>query len=188
MDEVQEAAIVEAALDDLGVDATAEQILQATRGYSEAAINIALRRLGGGGGGGPQTLQLLGPYTVDFDDPGVNDSKIDLADLTAGTVVIRAFGFVTEAWDSPVNDGFQFSLEIGNSGDTESVVVTDYPTSPGTLASWIEGSVTTPTGLTTLVGRTTGTGWKLRAVAYANGSGDPTVGSIDWYALAYVPA
>ena len=51
MDEVQESAIVEANLTDAGDDATAEEILQATTGYSDAAVQIALRRLGGGGGG-----------------------------------------------------------------------------------------------------------------------------------------
>lgn len=52
MDDVQEAAAVQALLEALPDDATAEQVLQATRNYRASSVAIALMRIQEAGGGG----------------------------------------------------------------------------------------------------------------------------------------
>ena len=104
MDEVQEAAIVEANLDALGDSATAEQILQTIRGYSEAAVSIALRRLGGGGGGGAVTL--LGPFAITFETAGLvdpGDNGVLVGTVPAGSLVLAAWIETTTPWVAATN-------------------------------------------------------------------------------------
>lgn len=141
--------------------------------------------IGAGGGGGG--LDVLGPYTIDWDNPGVNSASIELAPLAQGVVVIRAWAFVTEAWVTDQGDGFQFAIGLGAAG--ADWYVTDYPNSNGSLQSFeAPGSSLVPaTEWGTRVAAVTGADWKLWGDVWINGSGTLESGSLDIYALVYTP-
>lgn len=140
-----------------------------------------------GGGGGGSGVSILGPFTVNWDDAGVNNNKIDVADLAQGTIIIRAWAFKTEAWVAG-SSGFEFSLEIGDAGDTTNGVVLDYPAVQGDVQPYLEEANAPNYGDTRWRSAiVTGSGWKLRASVWVNGPDTLTSGSIDFYALAYVP-
>lgn len=100
MDEVQEAAIVQANLEALPDDPTAEQILQATTGYSDAAVQIALKRTGGSGNGGsqPGAVIVRGPFDFAYNTPGINNG-VAFYTPTVGDILLDAWIEVLTAFD-----------------------------------------------------------------------------------------
>lgn len=88
MNEVQEAAVLEAALTGLGGSPTADQILHVISGYSDAAVSIALKRTGGGGGGADVPFVGADPPA----DPTVGELWFDTDDDTAadGSAFLQA--------------------------------------------------------------------------------------------------
>jgi hypothetical protein len=134
-------------------------------------------------------LEVIGPFTVDWDTPGVNNNRIDLASIASGTTVIRAWALVTEAWVTDQGDHFQFSVEIGDAADATSLVLTDYPDSDGSVQVFeAPGESLINGGWNARVGKVPAAGWKLRADVWINGAGTLLSGSIDFYALVYVLA
>lgn len=64
-------------------------------------------------GGDGAALRMVGPYTLVFDDAAiVADGVRVLAEIPAGTIVLRCEPFVTTVWDS----GDATSLQVGAGG------------------------------------------------------------------------
>lgn len=66
MDEVQEAAVLEQEITALGANPTARQLMDVFQGYSDSAVQIALKRTGGGAPGGG--VMQSAAVTLDHDD------------------------------------------------------------------------------------------------------------------------
>lgn len=104
----------------------------------------------GAGGGGDSATQLLGPFTVNYNDPGVGDDFVSVAALPAGAIVIDAWAFVPTAFTSdpaPTQpDTHQFLISLGpNTGLIRSYALADAASSvgmePGRLALTEAGGI-----------------------------------------------
>lgn len=93
MDDVQEAAAVQAALEALPDDATAEQVLQAVKDYRSSAVNIALMRITDAGGGG-------GAITVT--DGSTEVENVTTLELSGATVSEESEGVAAAAVSVPI--------------------------------------------------------------------------------------
>ena len=180
------------ALDGLGDDATPDEVFHATRPYHPRAIaSVAATR--GGGAAPAGGVELMGPVEIEFDTAGISD-QFKVFDLEAGSVVVRAWAFIEEEWDS----GTQAQLTLGvgasdwNSGNWYTLVAYDALCPTGVLNSGVAGTdqpqrgVTDPTSSLVNAGFTTQAG-ALIANVFQGGS-PATQGRAQVYALVAVVA
>jgi hypothetical protein len=65
---------------------------------------------------GIQTIRMLGPYTVNYNDPGIGEDIVSVAELPVGAVVVDSWAFVTVGFIStpaPDPPEHQFYIHLG---------------------------------------------------------------------------
>lgn len=67
-------------------------------------------------------LQQIGPFRVDFDTPGLGDNGVAVADLSAGTLVIRAWMIFRTIWDQPGT----VEVQIGHDPASQTRTIVSY--------------------------------------------------------------
>lgn len=98
MDEVQEAAVLETELNALGATPTARQIMDVIAGYSDSAVQIALKRTSGGGGGGEGALQSVAVTMTHADILALgNDTAFQIVAAPAAGKFVLALSVVLVA-------------------------------------------------------------------------------------------
>ena len=90
MNEVQEAAVLEASITALGDNPTSQQIIDTIWPFSQNAINIALHNLGGGGGGsgGWPVRDLIVAYNRPKAESNFDNVSLPSADVASGLGII----------------------------------------------------------------------------------------------------
>lgn len=147
------------------------------------------------GVGAPQQVSLLGPFPIAFDTPGLDDGVV-LAELPAGTIVIRAWVIVTTPTSEPEH---LLIIAIGGpgysqsgDGDTHHLIV--YGVAEDLTGNFNEDTYAVEPGIgidanpqgVSKVGMATAEGAVL--VALSSDLGTATSGAFDIYALIATPA
>jgi hypothetical protein len=76
-------------------------------------------------GSGVQQLSLLGPYTVNYDDPGIGADIVYVADIDPDVYVVNAWFLPTTQWNhvlAPASSSFYITIKHG----PDDVVVANY--------------------------------------------------------------
>lgn len=166
-------------------------------GATEIKMAGVVSDLGSGVAGQGLVLQLIGPFTIAFDAPGLQTDGALVTALDANTVVIQVAVFVT----TPFNGGCdQFSVNLGGSAyaapnDDYALVTAVFPPSnPQAIGTGFRISnvqafqdgdnATQRMNISTALGLLSSAG---ALVAYAP-HGTPSAGSADIYAIIATPA
>jgi hypothetical protein len=65
------------------------------------------------GEGGAQTIRLLGPFTVSWDDPDILDPGVHLVDIDGPCLVLRMPVFITEQWTAAGASYLHLKPQVG---------------------------------------------------------------------------
>lgn len=139
-------------------------------------------------------VEVVGPFHVAFNTPGVADTFCPLVDLAAGTTVIRVWAITTEVWDFG-GDGVSLTVDVQDPGGTNlnEVYAVDSMTSTPAFIKEASAEPDELGGGTFHVPRVArvpddAIGWLLAAYIFsASSSNIPTAGGSDFYALIYTP-
>lgn len=140
--------------------------------------------------GAAQTVSLLGPFHVAWDTPGIygGSPTVELVPLTQGTIVVRAWAVISEAFNG-LND--EIVLHVTIAGDLDNPATFAHIDAEGALgAGGYVGILPLPSdaapGTQELIGVAVGSGDKLSVSV--NADVPPTTGEADIYALIATPA
>ena len=131
---------------------------------------------------GEQTVSLLGPHTVHFDDADINTTGVVCLSIPAGSVVIRAFAVFAEQW--LVDTDAFMELVLTNVGNTDPESLTFYDAALAATSAGDMRKESAPDGAA-LIGVAVTAGQIRCKVA---GYGTVDAGEADIYALIAEPA
>jgi len=141
----------------------------------------------GSGSGG---ISVIGPFTVDFDTPNVNEDYIELAgsEIAAGVIILRAWAVVTTNWTAN-QAGTAHQLYISMGAGTAALMSYRETTLQSVIAGHeLQAAQTSLSDVNPYEIQIVGAGGaELYAEVYAE-AGDFTAGALDIYALLYTPA
>lgn len=138
--------------------------------------------------GGEQTIRLLGPYTVNFDDPGIDDYAEVGEVIAAGTLIVSAWVVITTGLVSnPAGDGHSIYVSLGQDTGGMLAAYASVASSDVTIGEpiWINNDGTGIGGKR--IGMVPSGGRHLNISMYP-GQGVFTAGVVDVYALIAEPA
>jgi hypothetical protein len=136
-------------------------------------------------GGGVQQVSLIGPFTVNFNDPEVDNDGVAVATLDVGVVILAAWAVTTVEWLA--NGAASGHYAAVTRGPGTGLPLAEYqgfgPLNSGPSFG-AEGPATT---VTHLIMSTTADA-RILTVGVFPASGTFTTGSLDAYALIATPA
>jgi len=144
------------------------------------------------GGGSEQTIRLIGPVAIAWNDAAIEDIPgIKVADLAAGTLVLRTFTVATTSWEGIVAGEFVFSIGDQDGSprlDTEAWNVAGNTVTGGGMTLVASGGVAVNNGTEQTTVLRVGGGPTAIYVRLTYDSGTPSAGTANVYALTAEPA